>query len=89
MDDVVDKDIHSTIGDGRQANAIGRAHVNGTLESTRLGEGVVPGIILLWMALWSHAEHHAISLAKSVTSSQIAHHVGGFGEPPKVSLNDT
>ena len=70
--------------------AMGRDWVKGTLGSTRLGGGVAcGGIMLLWVVVGSHSEHHAISFARSVTSSDTAHHVGGFGEPPNVSRSDT
>jgi hypothetical protein len=68
--------------------AIGRAGANGTVDFRRLGE-TCSFIMLLRMTVGSQSEHQAISLARSVTISDIAHHVGGLGDPPNVSRNDT
>ena len=60
----------------------------GILVGNNLGTGVV-----CWSGLkrldGSQYSIWLISLARSVTISDTAHHAGGFGEPPKVSLMAT
>jgi hypothetical protein len=70
---------------------MGLAGANGTSNPTRFaGSGAcVLVIIVLCREQGSHSVHQAISLARSVTNSEIAHQVGGLGDPPNVSLSDT
>ena len=69
--------------------AIGRAGANGIVDLTRLGGVLSAVIILLRATVGFQSAHLSISFARSVTSSDTAHQVGGFGAPPNVSRRDT
>jgi hypothetical protein len=59
---------------------MGLVWANGTVEPTRFAV-ICSLIILLRATVGFHSVHHTISFARSVTSSDTAHHVGGFGAP--------
>ena len=59
----------------------------GILAGRRKGSGV-SGWAGLRHSIGSLSSHCPILLAKSVTSSENMRHVGGLGDPPKVSLSE-
>jgi hypothetical protein len=76
-----------SVTDGR-LTAMGRACANGTEGLIRLGAFIVD-IMVQRVVSGFQSEHQINSFAKSLTISEIAHQVGGFGDPPKVSRRDT
>jgi hypothetical protein len=64
--------------------ASGMARAIGTSSGSKIGVGV-SGWAGLRSFAWSQSSQRRISFDRSVTNSEKAHQVGGFGEPPKVS----
>lgn len=65
--------------------AIGLARAMDLDGGSSIGVGVM-GCAGLWRVKGSQLTHSGILLERAVTISEKAHHVGGLGDPPKVSL---